>query len=115
MEQVAYLKNVQGTAAMRALLPRQRVSTSYMGHKTGDLAVYLHHFINFLCVGLIVQWNLSRTTTCGSVLTDVYGEVAALQKVDCNASVLFVSREAGCFSKAAAQHSDHLRQIPLNC
>ena len=28
-------------------------------------------------------------------------------------SVLFGSREAGCFRKVAALHSDHLRQFPM--
>ena len=27
-----------------------------------------------------IQWNLSKTTTCGPVLTDLYREVAALQQ-----------------------------------
>ena len=28
----------------------------------------------------MIQWNLSKTTTCGPVLTDLYREVAALQQ-----------------------------------
>ena len=27
----------------------------------------------------VIQWNLSKTDTCGPVLTDLYREVAALQ------------------------------------
>ena len=50
-----------------------------------------------------VQWNLSKTATCGPVLTDLYGEVAALQRyIDCNVLVLFVAKEAGCFREVAA-------------
>ena len=29
---------------------------------------------------LVVQWNLSKTATCGPGLTDLYREVAALQR-----------------------------------
>ena len=51
----------------------------------------------------ITPWNLPKTATCGPVLTDLYREVAALQKyVDCNVLVLFWTREAGCFREVAA-------------
>ena len=49
-----------------------------------------------------VQWNLSKTAACGPVLTDLYREVAALQRyIDCNALVLFGARKAGCFREVA--------------
>ena len=55
------------------------------------------------------------TATCRPVLTDLYREVAALQRyVDCNVLVLFGAREAGCFREVAAQHSNRLRQVPLH-
>ena len=48
-----------------------------------------------------LQWNLSKTITCGPALTDLYREVAALQRVDCNVLLLFGAREAGCFKEMA--------------
>ena len=29
---------------------------------------------------IIVQWNLSKTTTCGPVITDLHREVAAIRR-----------------------------------
>ena len=70
--------------------------------------------MNTIQLKLLIQWNLSKTATCGPVLTDLYREVAALQRyVDCNALVLFAAREAGCFRNMAAKQSDSLRQAPL--
>ena len=34
-------------------------------------------------------------------------------EVDCNALVLFGSREVGCFREVAFYHSDHLGQVPI--
>ena len=39
---------------------------------------------------MVVLWNMSKTATCGPVLTDLYREVAAIQ------------REAGSFREVAA-------------
>ena len=52
-----------------------------------------------------IQWNLSKTATCGPVQTDLYREVAALQRYcrySSNVLVLFWPREAGCFREVAA-------------
>ena len=37
-----------------------------------QLTYHLHH--------IITQWNLSKTATCGPAPTDLYKEVAALQR-----------------------------------
>ena len=57
---------------------------------------------------------LCKTATCGLVLTDMYREVAALQRyVDCHVLVLFRARVSDGFREVAAVHSDHLRQVLL--
>ena len=55
-----------------------------------------------------IQWNLSKITTCtfGPVLTDVYREVAALQRY--TTVLLILAKQSGCFSGVAALHRDHL-------
>ena len=57
-----------------------------------------------------LQWNLSKTATCESTLTD---PSICSTEVDCNVLVLFGAREAGCFREVAAQLSYHLGQVPL--
>ena len=63
---------------------------------------------------LIYLITVQPTATCVPALITLYREVAALQRyVDCNALVPLWARKAGCFVEVAAEHSNHLRQVPL--
>ena len=61
----------------------------------------LRHIEQVILAIFVVQWNLSKTATCGPVLTGLYGEVGC-STVGCNALMLFGAGEAGCFSELAA-------------
>ena len=49
---------------------RSQTATPKSGLATQDTIMFM----------IYVQWNLSKTVTCGPVLTDLYREVAALQR-----------------------------------
>ena len=53
-----------------------------------------------------IQWNLSKTATCGPVITGLYREVAAFTEVNCNVVVLRMLP-----GRLAALY--HLRQVAL--
>ena len=40
----------------------------------------IYCIMNILDSSSCIKWNLSKTATCGHVLTDLYREVAALQR-----------------------------------
>ena len=61
-----------------------------------------------------IRCNLSKTTTLGPVLTDLYrARGGCSTEVDYNALVLFGTREAGCFREVAALHSNHFGWVSL--
>ena len=48
-----------------------------------DVMKCMHMKVNEIvrdCFWMLLQWNLSKTATCGPVLADLYREVAALQR-----------------------------------